>query len=245
MTCFRTQVLVVLLGLGLSFTFTQSASAQGRRGRFFGGGFGGTSRLQLVGVEKVQAELKLTDEQKTHAEGVNQKLSEARRELFQGGRGGGGGDFAAMREKMEKMNTEASAKLMGKLDDAQTKRLTEIYVQVNGASALTDKAVGAALKVTEEQKQGLTEAQAKNREAGREAFRNFRDMSDDERREAREKMRLESDARLMAVLTDEQKEQFGKLKGEEIEIDRSQLFRRRGGGGGGRQGGGGRPGRPQ
>ena len=219
----HTRVLVSVMSITLALSLTQFAAAQ--RGRGF---FGGASRVQLASLEKVQGELKLTDGQKQLAADINQKLSEDRRELFQGG----GGDFAAMREKMEKMNAEANAKLVAELDDKQNQRLTEIYVQIAGANALLDPDVGKSLQVSEQQHNDLVAARDENTRAMRGAFQDFQNMSDEERREAGDKLRREGDERLLAVLSDAQKEQFGKLKGEEIELDLSQLFRGRGGRGG-------------
>jgi DNA-binding MarR family transcriptional regulator len=241
MNLFRQSAFVCVLGVGLTLVVAQSASAQRGRGVF------GASRIQLATLEQVQAELKLTDEQKELVSEINEKLSEDRRELFQGG--GGGGDFAAMREKMVKMNDEATAKLAEKLEDTQKTRLTELYIQVNGASTLSDKDVAEALKVTDEQKEALAEAQTENRESSREAFQNFRDMSDEERQEVMTKIRKESDARLLAALDDNQREQFEAMAGEKVEIDVSQLRRRGGrggqGGGGNRGGNSDRPRRPE
>ena len=230
---------VLVLGLSLSLFLTEFASAQRRGGR----GFFGAARIQLASLKEVQSELKLTDEQKKAAEDISQQLNDDRRELFQGG---GGSDFNAMREKMQKLNDDADAKLTKKLDDGQRQRLMEIYVQVNGTSALADKEVAKALEISDEQQKALTSAQDENRQAGFRAFQDFREMSDEERREAFAKLREEGDQRMLAPLNDAQREQFGKLKGEEIEIDMSQLFRRRGGrqgaaGGGERR----RPARPE
>ncbi|MCA9215463.1 MAG: hypothetical protein KDB27_20500 [Planctomycetales bacterium] len=220
-----------LLSIVLVVVCAQVASAQrgggGRRGMF------SASRTQLVANEKVQAELKINDEQKALVEEVNEKLREERRSLFQGG-----GDRAEMREKMAKMNDEAAEKIIAKLDDNQKKRLTEIYIQVADGNALLDKAVAKELNVDEEQQKKLEDASEKNREEMTAAFQDFRDMSAEERQETSTKLRRESNERLLAVLTAEQKEQFGKLKGEKFEIDVTELFGRRGGRGG--QGGGNR-----
>jgi hypothetical protein len=62
------------------------------------------------------------------------------------------------------------------------------------------------------------------------------DFGDISREERREKFRALSDTaneKLLGVLTDEQKTQFDKMKGQEIDIDPSSLFGRGGGGGGG------------
>jgi hypothetical protein len=219
--------------LTLCLTLTHFAAAQ--RGGGFGGrgGFGGTtSRVRLAAIEKVQTELKLSDEQKTAAKEISDKLSEESRDLRGGG---GGGDRAAMLEKSAKLNADADEKLAAKLDDAQKKRLTEIFIQINGTSAVTDKAVSAALKVTEEQQKELAEVNAKNRQARMEAFQNFRDMSPEERTEATAKLTKASDELVMAVLDAAQREQFGKMKGQAFEIDRALLR----GGRGGRRGAGG------
>ncbi|MFC1758025.1 hypothetical protein ACFL2H_04560 [Planctomycetota bacterium] len=237
----RSFVLMAIVTTTLSMT--HSASAQQRRGGRGGGGRGVLTRLRLASLEKVQSELKLTDEQKKLATEINEKLRADLTEMFQANRDGGG-DRGAMQEKMTKINSEASAKLMAKMDDAQKKRLTEVFVQVNGMNSLRDKEVAAALKITDEQKKGLTEVQAKNREAAQ----GLRDLSADERQEAREKMTKEANERFMAVLTGEQKETFGKLKGKAIEIDMTQLRGRRGGRGAqgrGGQGGAGRAQRPE
>jgi DNA-binding MarR family transcriptional regulator len=229
MALFHQRTFVVVLGIGLSLAVTQDVSAQRGRG---GRGFFGVARIQLATLEKVQSELKLSDEQKKLAEEINQKLSQDRRDLFQGG----GGDFAAMREKMEKLNTEASAAFAEKLDAAQRQRLTEIYVQANGTNALVDEEVAKSLKVTDEQKAALAKARDENRQAAREALRDFQDMSDEERQETLSKLRKEGDERMLAVLSAEQHEQFGKMKGKEVELDLSQLRGRGGRGRGGRPG---------
>ena len=239
-SCFKSFVLLVVIAS--TFAMTQSTSAQRRGGR--GGSRGPISRVDLTSNEKVQSELKLADDQKKAIAELTEKFAADRRELFQSGRNGG--DRAEMMEKMTKMSADISTKLMAKLDDAQKKRLTEIFVQVNGMNSLSDKEIAAALNVTDEQKKELTEVQAKNREAAR----GMRDLSEDERAEAREKLTKEANERLMAVLTEDQKEAFGKLKGEALKIDVTELRRRRGGRGGQGRGGQGQrgqrgEGRPQ
>lgn len=245
MASLRCKSLIVLAVVATVLSATQPVSAQQRRGRRGGGR--GVTRVQLTSLKNVQAELKLTDEQKKLTAEISEKLNADRTEMMREARDGGGG-FAEIREKFTKMNAEATSKLVAKLDDAQKKRLTEVFVQVNGLNSLRDKEVSATLKITEEQTKKLTEVQTKNREAMREASRNFRDMSDEERQTATKKMTKESNERFTAVLTDEQKEMFRKLKGEKIEIDMTQLRGRRGGRGQRGRGGqrdGGRAQRPE
>ena len=68
---------------------------------------------------KIQAELKITDEQKEKLKTVQDEANKERQELFQGG--GRGGDFAAMREKMQKLTKETTKKMVAVLDADQKK----------------------------------------------------------------------------------------------------------------------------
>jgi Spy/CpxP family protein refolding chaperone len=232
------RVLWTVGALTVVVAMAQVAEAQreGRRGggRGFGGrgGFGPISAVQLADAEEVQAALKLTEDQITKVDEINDQLRDDRRELFQGG---GGGDFRAMREEMEKLNTEASAKLAEVLDAGQQKRLMGIQIQVNGAEMLLDAAVAKELNVTEDQKAKLEEVRDENRQAMMDAREEFQDLEREERRAKQQEMRAEADKKLLAAISSEQQTQFEALKGEPVEIDRSQF----GGFGGGRGGGGG------
>ena len=226
---------LVVASLALCMSVTQVASAQRRGGR----GFFVVTTCAIGCGRKSPGGSEADGRAKSRREGdLGQAVGRATRSHA-------GGDekvaSLAMREKMTKMNSEATEKLVAKLDDTQKKRLTEIYVQQNGASALMDPAVAKTLEITEEQTKALEAAVAENRQAMMESFRNLRDSSQDERMEAMTKLRSEGDERLLKVLTDEQKAAFGKMKGEELEIDRSELLRGFGRGRGNRGGGGNRP----
>lgn len=208
--------------------------AQGGRG---GGmrGMGGYSRAQLVSLKEVQAELKLTDEQKKLATETLEKLNADRAELRQSA----GGDFAAMQEKMTKLTAEADAKVTEKLDDAQKKRLMEIFVQKNPAgNALADAEVQKALGLNEESVKKLAEARTANREAMMAAMQELgRDASPEDRAAKMETVNKAANEKLFSALSAEQKAAFEKLGGEKLEIDMTPLQpQRRGGGPGGRGG---------
>jgi Spy/CpxP family protein refolding chaperone len=230
-------VVLVLLFLASA---SNEAAAQMRRSPF------GTSRVSLATLAPVQEELKLTDEQKGQADELHDQLTEDRREVFQSG----GGDWDAMRQEIEELDDEATAKFTEKLEDGQKRRLTEIYVQANGPNALADTAVIEDLELTDEQQGKLEDIRQANRDDMFDAFQDFQGMSDDERRETMNKLREDADARLLAALTDEQRDAFAKLPGEEVDYDLAELrggFP--GGGGGGRNsqpaGDGNRPQRPE
>ncbi len=197
---------------------------QGRRGRGGrGGGPGGPggmggppSMIGLTRIEKVQEALKLTDEQKTKLETIN---SDARKES----RDASSGDKPDP-EKMRKIREGAWDKAKEVLNADQQKRLMGIFVQLMGAGAVMDPAVGKEIDLTDDQKQKLHEAMGPPPEGrgpeGRGGGQSFQDR--------RAKMEKE----VMAVLTPEQQKKLESLKGEKVDIDMSALR----GPGGGREG---------
>jgi hypothetical protein len=219
--------------LALVLAITPLAEAQRGRGRgFFGRAFT-VSKVNLASAEQNQAALKMSAEQKTKVTEIAEAYQTESRELRQDA----GGDRAAIREDMQELNNETNEKLMAALDEAQQKRLGELYIQANGASLLTtDEKLQESLKVTADQKAKLAEVSEANGEAMREAFQDFQDLSQEERREAFAKQRAEANEKLLAVLTEEQRGAFGKMQGEKMELDMTQL----GGRGFGRGGRGGR-----
>jgi Spy/CpxP family protein refolding chaperone len=209
------------------------AQQQGRRGRGgrdggFGGGGGMMSGVRLATLEPVQKALNLTDDQKDKIKKINDDMRDELRKAF--GDGGGG------REKMQELNADASKKLNEVLDEGQQKRLMGVLIQVAGAAATADPAVAKELNITDDQKKKLDEARQSNAEAMREAFQGARDETGgrDAIREKMEKLREDSNKKLLAVLTSDQQAQLESLKGEKVEIDMSALR----GPGGGRQPGG-------
>lgn len=203
-------------------TLAQQASAQRGGGRGFGRLFNGTSKAQLATLDEVQADLKLSPEQKKDIASINHKLREDRRGLF----GSGFGQFSQIRADMDKLNREASAEVDAKLDDAQKQRLQEIAIQVNGAAALNDPSVVEQLKLSDEQKQKLEEVRAENSKRVEDAMSDFGDLSREERREKFRTLAETADADLLGVLTDEQKKEFDEMKGKEIDVDLSPLYGR-------------------
>ena len=165
MTRVRNKMPLVVTSLALIFVMSQVGSAQERRGRR---GFSRTtSTVRLAGIEQVQTELKLSDEAKAAITKVNEDLRTEGRELFQGG-------FSEeTREKYAKLTSAASKKVGESLDDGQRKRLQQIYIQVNGATVLSDDNVAKELKITDAQKEKLKAARTASQEAARGSIRRF------------------------------------------------------------------------
>lgn len=215
------------------------AQGQGRgRGGFGGGfGFGGGGAGMLLGSPQVQKELKLTDDQTA-------KIGEIQREAFQGGGGGNRGNFQNLSdeerqklfEDMRKRMEETNKKLTEVLSADQNARLKQIQLWVGGvASLVRNEEAAKELKITDDQKEALkTIAEESGKKQG-EIFQGFRGANEEERTKLQAKaaeLRKETDTECMAVLTDEQKAQFAKMRGEKFEFDMSQAF----GGGRGRRG---------
>jgi ATP-dependent Lon protease len=251
MNRFSGRALVAVASLAMVVAMTHVADAQreggpgGRGGP--GGGFGRGPRIsvvQLAAAVEVQAALNLNDEQKGKVKAINDDLRQGQQDLFQQG----GGDFEEMRAKIDKLNADALAKLTEALDETQNKRLLGILAQVDVVAALNNAEIVKALNVTDEQKTHLNDIRDSIRDAGREAMEELRrqELSREEMRAKMEELRAEAGKeagkKLLAALTSEQQSQYEALKGEPVEIDRSQ-FRMGGPGGRGGPGGPGRGGR--
>jgi len=225
--------LLGVVALLVAGSLTDAVQAQRGGGGGRRGGFGVTSYVQLTTLAEVRKELALTDAQEAKAKAISDALAEERSALGGRGGGGGGGDFAARAEKLNKLNSDAAEKLMAAIDAKQWDRLTEIFVQVNGATALTDAHIAKKLGVTEEQTKKLTDVTTAARDDLRAAFQDLQGASAEERTEKMAKLNQARDEKLLAVLDAGQKEKFAGMKGKTLEIDMSQL---RGFGRGGRGG---------
>jgi Spy/CpxP family protein refolding chaperone len=219
------------------------AQGPGGRGRGGFGGFGQMGTSMLLQNPQVQKELKLSEDQIAKLKEINdglrpqrgagapsfQDMSEEQRQEF----------FAEMRKKAD----EAGKKATELLTADQNSRFKQVQLWIQGTGALTtNEELAKQLKLTDDQKDALktiTEESGKKRgELGRGLF--SQDISPEERTKLTEQMtalRAESEAECLAVLTDDQKAQFDKLKGPKFQLDMSAFGR--GGPGGGR---GGRPG---
>jgi Spy/CpxP family protein refolding chaperone len=246
--CLRVAVPVVAICLMANATvFAQGQGGRGRGG--FGGGMGGMGGMLLMNPQ-VQKELKLTDEQ-------TEKIREIQQAAFQGGRGGqgggGGANFQNMTdeerqkffEDMRKRMEENQKKMSAVLTADQSTRFKQVQLWVGGVVGLVNNADAAKeLKITDDQKEALTLI---NDEANKKRGELFQggggfNASEEERTKTREKLtalQKETETEATAVLTDEQKAQFAKMRGEKFELDMSQMGPGRGGPGGRRGGRGG------
>lgn len=226
-----------------------AAFAQGRGGP--GGGMAGMRRMMnsplgLLGRNDVRKELKISDEQKTKIEEIQQELFQG----FGGGGGGGGGQNLSDEERkkrfddMRKKGEAATEKATALLTDDQKVRLKQVRIWAQGAYVLTENEdVAKELKITDEQKEAV---KLITEEADKKIGEIFAQgggfqASEEQQKKTREQLgelRKTTDEECQAVLTDAQKAQLDKLKGPKFELDPNERF------GGGRGGPGGRRGRP-
>src|SRR5947209_7248015 len=133
--------------LALVATMALAGGALAQRGGFgFGRGGGGANMLR---TPEVQAELKLTDEQKTKVTDLLAKLREQRQSQGQ--------DFQSLsQEERQKLQAtrraEEDKQLADVLNADQMKRYHQLVLQQQGMTAVLDKTVADQLKLTDDQK---------------------------------------------------------------------------------------------
>jgi len=202
--------------------------------------------LRKVGEQALE-EMRQNFEQMREAGGINFRglrdaSEEERREAFE-----------KLSEQRRKMEAKVRTGLEEVLLPGQLERLEEIALQQQGVRALTNsEEVAAALEITAEQQSQFESIEDKYREKQGEVRKEMREMfanrdeprDRDEIREAfekvREKMeqlRKEREKEMLAVLTTEQKQKLGDMKGEPFEMPAAEGRFGRGGPRGFRRGG--------
>jgi len=230
----------------------------GRGGMMMGGGMmgrGGGGLLRIAQNEAVQKEIDALDDQVKAIDKAAEELRGERPDMS-GFRDMSEEDRTKFFEKMRKEAEERAEKgdkaLAEILLPHQLDRVKEIQIQQMGINALVDDDVVAKLKLGSK-KAKIEAAIQKNREGMREKMMAiFRDGDRENMREKMEKLREESEAEVLALLSADEKKAFEKMKGEPFEMPRPQFGGGRGGRGGpggdrGNRGGdrGGDRGRPQ
>lgn len=218
---FASMGLMVVCALAASCAAADDPPANqgpGRGGRGGAGGPGGRGAGgDLVSNEKVQADLKLTDDQKESIK----KISASAREGFQGLQGLSREERTA---KMQELRKDQEDKVAAVLTDAQKTRMKEIRLQARGTAALSDKEVQESLKLTDDQVNKIKDLNKTLADARAEAFGGAgggggggRGGANQETRDKLTKLRTETNDKILAVLTADQKTAFEKMQGAKIE----------------------------
>jgi len=225
-----------------ALSMAQGGPGGGRRG----GGYRSNSPEGLISRSDVQADLNLTDDQKTQ---ITQILGDARtaaQARMQGVdlQSMSEADRAKMRADGEKANQDTDAKIDGVLTSDQQARILGIYIQLNGNSAILNKKVAAKLGLTDSQvaqiKKLRQEQQANQADIQQQIQSGAIDRS--QARPLMQKNRDVMNTALGNLLTDSQKSELKTLAGATFTPDpniRGGGFGGGFGGGGGRRNGGG------
>ena len=173
------------------------------------------SAASLLRSEKVQTELKLTDDQKAQITKITDKYKDdiATARTNQ--------DFAKRAELTKSMNADLEKALPDLLKADQTKRLNQLLVQVSGLDAFAKDAVKSALKLTDAQTKTIDDQKA---EIQKDSEDLLKDVGTDraKRREAFTKiqaMRTDALTKVLAGFTDDQKKAWTDLTGDKFEFD--------------------------
>lgn len=220
-----------------------------------GGGGGVMSMFMLLRNEKVQGEVKITDEEKSALEKAGEKV----REMTAPAGGGGFQNFRDMSEeerkkvmdemqaRMKKANEAAREELEGILPPEKLSRLLGIFIQNSQmASVFTNPMVAEELELTDEQKEKVTKTGTELAEEMRSAMTELFGGGGGDRSAIQTKMeefRKKGDEKYLSILTDDQKKKLEELKGAEFKLSPEELGRGMFGGRGGAGGPGGRGGR--
>jgi hypothetical protein len=190
-------------------------------------GLGPMGKIYLLNNEKLQHELDLTDDQKTKvAEAVSEASSAIstgmQKSLSSSPRNINPRQVAEIREKLIKSNQEKFLKKLEKiLLPKQFDRLKQIYLQQQGAMALSEPDVIKALKISKEQQDKIRvlydDFQIKMREATVVQADGMVKFGGNNLK----KQTKELDDKLLDILTADQRAELEKLKGAKADIGHS------------------------
>ena len=199
---------IVLIGILAQPVPAQRSGRSGLR-------LGNVSAAQLVVLEAVQENLKLTKGQKEKIDDAYDELLAARRKMFaevpkeSGDRG----------PKLIQLNKQTTTKIQALLDDSQRQRLKEVLLQVNGAAELLRDEIAAAIEITEDQKQKLVDIQRSNSKTRNDARKKLDGSSAQTRTAKMAELHRKTDEKLLEVLTAKQRKQFVAMQGKKMTLE--------------------------
>ena len=120
-------------------------------------------------------------------------------------------------EQLKKIDAAIQKVIADNLDPDQSKRLKQITLQVRGYQVFADATVQAELKFTDEQKDSIKTIMADNAEKMKELFKGGVGGGGGGFQKIQE-LRKETQAKVVAVLTDAQKDQFKEMVGAEFKL---------------------------
>jgi len=211
-SCSNASRWVHCLAFVLIGTMTQHVEAQ--RSNRSGLRLGNVAPVQLLILDDVQTNLMLTEKQKEKATAIHEQFTAERRKMF----AEISKESGNRRQKLAAMNKKTLAELETILDVAQRKRLQEILLQVNGATELLKDNIAATIKITDDQKEKLADIDRSNTKIRTESRKKLTGVSASTRSTKTSELHRQGNAKLLEILTAEQKKKFESMQGKKIAI---------------------------
>jgi hypothetical protein len=167
--------------------------------------FAGRTILTLELFDEVRTELKTTPDANKKVDGMLEGLQSEIMDAFQGANG----DFGAAQEAVEKINAKYDDQCLAALTPDQDARLKQLFIQFNGASAVTQPLISKDLAITDDQKAQIKKLQADQRQKMMDAAQGGGPPDP----ATMQKMRDDMNASIDKVLTDDQKSKLKDLQG--------------------------------
>jgi Spy/CpxP family protein refolding chaperone len=213
-------MLVVCAALVVASAAMAQGGGRGQGGMRMMGGAGDSSGMMLLQRKDVQADLAITDDQKSKLEAARTKMQDEMRAQFQNG--GGGGDREAMMKVITKMQEDMKKETEKVLTKEQMARLRQINIQLAGTNAANWADVQKEIGMTEDQVKKIKDLQAKQQEANQGLFQKMRDqeMTREELQDAMKKNGETLKSEMAKILTSEQKDKLKAMGGKEFKADK-------------------------
>lgn len=214
----------LILGIAL---LAVALVANAQRGGGFGAfGGGGANPMGSIARADVQAELKLTDDQKDKIAALTDRQSMfPKMQKFMQDNGVSMEDFRSdegrkkMGPLMQKFQAQQKKEVEAVLTPEQAKRWNEITIQLAGNMAILNPDIAKALAVTDAQNDKIKDLQKKQQDAMQGLMQKMRDgeLTQDDMREKMTKNAEILDAELGKILTDDQKAKLKAMGGAKFE----------------------------
>ncbi|MCH7725184.1 MAG: hypothetical protein IH991_01695 [Planctomycetes bacterium] len=169
--------------------------------------------INLLRNPKIKEEIKLTDEQETKIQEVNQKGQKKRAELIR---------------KQQEATNQA---IIETLKPEQRVRLEQLAVQQQGIRALSNPRIAKKLEISDEQSEKIAAAWIGLSNKQRQLFQDVTDgkVARDERAAKQKVIQEETEKEIMEILTMAQQTRFKQMQGKKFDFGRRiQLFRANG-----------------
>jgi hypothetical protein len=200
----------ILLALGLTCWLFQPAAAQNPFGRMSAADVG-----VMIEIERVQKELKLTEDQIKKSKAVYAKIQEKYQETFEKLRAQK--QPQQINELTHVMNQETLKAYGGVLQPEQLKRLKQIDLQQRGAQALLEPEIVKALKLTEDQQDQIKTINADAAKEIKDSFTNPKANLEEVGKKIGE-LRKETMEKVTAILTAPQRKAWQEMVGQPFEF---------------------------